>query len=91
VVLTDLSTDPLARTGQPQAMARVVRRATGHVLATTLTTMAGFLPLIIAGGQFWPPLAVAIGMGVAGATLIALGLVPVAFRLSRRRAERQLA
>lgn len=88
VVLTDLSNDPLARSGDPQAMARIVRRATGHVLATTLTTMAGFLPLIIAGGQFWPPLAVAIGMGVAGATLIALGLVPAAFRLTRKSTER---
>jgi multidrug efflux pump subunit AcrB len=88
MVLTDLDSDPLARTGEPQAMARVVRRATGHVLATTLTTMAGFLPLIIAGGQFWPPLAVAIGMGVAGATLIALGLVPAAFRLTRKPTER---
>jgi multidrug efflux pump subunit AcrB len=88
MVLTDLDSDPLARTGEAQAMARVVRRATGHVLATTLTTMAGFLPLIIAGGQFWPPLAVAIGMGVAGATLIALGLVPAAFRLTRKPTER---
>jgi multidrug efflux pump subunit AcrB len=38
--------------------------------------MAGFAPLILAGGAFWPPLAVAIAGGVAGATLIAITLVP---------------
>jgi multidrug efflux pump subunit AcrB len=69
----------------PEALARVVRRSTGHILATTLTTMAGFIPLILGGGQFWPPLAISIGMGVAGATVLALAFVPAAYRLYQRQ------
>lgn len=54
----------------------VVLAATRHVLATTLTTIVGFLPLIVSGGRFWPPLAVTIAGGVGGATLLALLFVP---------------
>jgi Cu/Ag efflux pump CusA len=52
------------------------------VLATTLTTIGGFLPfLILIGGDFWPPLAIVLAGGVAGATLIALVLIPAAYLL----------
>ncbi len=54
---------------------------TRHVVATTLTTIAGFTPLIVDGGQFWPPLAIAIAGGVSGATLLALFFVPAIYRL----------
>jgi multidrug efflux pump subunit AcrB len=43
--------------------------------------MAGFTPLIIGGGGFWPPTAVAIAGGVAGATLLALILAPSCYLL----------
>ena len=59
-------------------MRAVVLRSTRHVLSTTV---AGFTPLILAGGQFWPPVAIAISGGVTGATLLALGSVPAAFLL----------
>ena len=49
--------------------ARVVVSRTRHVVATSLTTMAGFAPLVLGGGGFWPPLAIAIAGGVAGATI----------------------
>ena len=52
-----------------------------HVLATTITTVAGFMPLLVAGGGFWPPLAIAIAGGVFGATLLALYFVPAAYLL----------
>lgn len=58
-----------------------VMEVTRHVLATTATTLAGFLPLMLDGGDFWPPLAVCIGGGVLGASLIALTLVPCAMKL----------
>lgn len=58
-------------------------RCTRHVLATTLTTIAGFAPLIISGGKFWPPLAVAIAGGVSGATVLAILLVPALHRILR--------
>ncbi|MEO0649881.1 MAG: efflux RND transporter permease subunit, partial [Planctomycetota bacterium] len=92
VVLAGIRDDVEARTGDRDAIRRVVKRATRHVLSTTITTMAGFTPLIVAGGQFWPPLAVALGFGVTGSTLLALVFVPSAYRIlsrfDRRRAPR---
>ncbi|QDV06200.1 Cobalt-zinc-cadmium resistance protein CzcA [Planctomycetes bacterium Poly30] len=76
VVLAALREDEGADRGDIDATVQIVRRASRHVFSTSLTTMAGFAPLIVAGGAFWPPLAVAIAGGVAGATLIAITLVP---------------
>ncbi|QDS97364.1 efflux RND transporter permease subunit [Adhaeretor mobilis] len=76
VVLAALREDEQARTGDPAAVRDVVLRATRHVLSTTLTTVAGFLPLIISGGGFWPPLATTIAGGVSGATIMALLFAP---------------
>lgn len=87
VVMAALEDDPDAAKGDVDAAVRVVRRASRHVFSTSLTTIAGFTPLIIAGGAFWPPLAVAIAGGVAGATLIAITLVPTAHGvISRQKA-----
>ena len=55
VVLAALREDPQASQGNPAAVRDVVVRSTRHVLSTTLTTVAGFLPLILGGGGFWPP------------------------------------
>lgn len=63
-------------------MVDTVVQCTRHVIATTLTTVAGFTPLILSGGTFWPPLAVAISGGVLVATTLALLLVPVAYRIA---------
>ena len=68
--------DPRARAGDVEAISDVAVRCTRHVVATSLTTMAGFAPLVIAGGGFWPPLAIAISGGVGGATILALYFVP---------------
>ncbi len=78
VVLAALRHDPGARRGDVTATRRVVYGSTRHVLSTTLTTIAGFTPLILAGGGFWPPLAIAVAGGVLGATLLALYFVPSA-------------
>jgi len=58
------------------SLVEVVSSCTRHILATTLTTIAGFLPLILGGGGFWPPLAITIAGGVGGATFLALYVVP---------------
>ncbi len=84
VVLAALREDEHARSGDPGAIRDVVVRSSRHVLATTFTTIAGFLPLIIAGGGFWPPLAITIASGVAGATLLALVFVPSSYLLVNR-------
>ncbi len=81
VVLATLRENPLARAGDRQAMVRVVTHCTRHVISTSLTTMAGFFPLMVAGGSFWPPLAVSIAGGVLGATLLGLYFTPCAYLL----------
>ncbi|TVP63320.1 MAG: efflux RND transporter permease subunit [Nodularia sp. (in: Bacteria)] len=80
-VLTALKSDNLAQTGDRSAMVETVIHTTRHVLTTTFTTMAGFIPLILGGGGFWPPLAVVIAGGVAGATILALYFIPCAYLL----------
>ncbi len=81
VVLAALRSDPAARQGDRKAMREVTVRSTRHVLTTTITTVAGFVPLLLDGGELWPPLAICIVGGVGGATLLALSLVPCAYLL----------
>jgi multidrug efflux pump subunit AcrB len=85
VVLAAIRADEKARAGDREQMAAVVSHCTRHIIATTLTTIVGFLPLILSGGGFWPPLAVTIAGGVGGATLLALYVVPAMHILSHRR------
>ncbi|QDU40369.1 Toluene efflux pump membrane transporter TtgE [Maioricimonas rarisocia] len=81
VVLAAIRQHPLAREGHPVAICNVVQHATRHIVSTTLTTIVGFMPLMLAGGAFWPPLAVAIAGGVGGATLLALFFCPSMYLL----------
>ena len=78
VVLAALRDDPAAREGNPKATERVVMKATRHVVATTVTTITGFIPLLLDQTGFWPPLAIAIAGGLGGATVLALYFVPSA-------------
>ena len=88
VVLAALRDDDQAHSGDPDGIQRVVLRSTRHVIATSLTTIGGFAPLVLWGGAFWAPLAVTIAGGVAGATLLALYFVPCAYVLiAGRRSE----
>ncbi len=81
VVLTALRHDAQASQGNIEAILDVTLHETRHVLATTFTTIAGFVPLILSGGGFWPPMAIAIAGGVVGCTVLALLFVPAAFGL----------
>lgn len=90
VVLAAIRQHPLAREGHPIAVCNVVQHATRHVVSTTLTTIVGFMPLLLAGGAFWPPLAVAIAGGVSGATLLALLFAPSVYLLVMFREECEL-
>ena len=85
VVLSALRVDAKARDADPEATLEVVVGATRHIVATTLTTVVGFVPLLLGGGTFWPPLAVVIAGGVGLAVILSLGLTPVAYALSRSR------
>ncbi len=85
VVLAALREDPQARIGDVKATVHVVRKATRHVIATTVTTIVGFVPLMLDTTGFWPPLAIAIAGGLGGATLLALYFIPSAYILSFSR------
>lgn len=85
VVLAALLDHPQAREGEIHEVVEVVIGATRHVVATTLTTIAGFLPLLLGADRFWHPLAATIAGGVAGATLLALIFAPAAFRILKGR------
>ena len=80
-----------ARFGDLLAIRTVVMDGTRHIVSTTLTTAGGFLPLILLGGTFWPPLAIAIAGGLVGATILALLFVPAVFTYIARRNGRSRA
>jgi multidrug efflux pump subunit AcrB len=50
--------------------------------------MIGFIPLLLFGGEFWQPLAIAIAGGILGATFIALYFVPPAYYLLKSQSKR---
>lgn len=85
VVLAAIREDEAGRNGDPDAVEDSVMRSTRHVVATSVTTMAGFTPLFLNGGQIWPPMAVVIGGGVFGATLLSLFFVPSLYVVLQRR------
>jgi len=49
------------------------------IMLTTVTTIGGLIPLMLYGGDFWSPMAVAILSGLAFATVLTLGLVPMLY------------
>lgn len=85
VVLAAIRGDRRAATGDVDAILQVVQQSSRHVIATTLTTVAGFAPLVLGGGGFWPPMAIAISGGIVGATVLALVFTPAMYRLLVRR------
>ena len=85
IILTGLQNAPDAADGDPQAMADVVMGSSRHITSTTLTTAGGFLPLILAGGGFWPPFAMSIAGGVLLSTVVSFYFTPQMFALVRPR------
>lgn len=87
IILTGLQEDPAARGGDRAAMADVVMGSSRHIVSTTVTTFGGFLPLILAGGGFWPPFAMSVAGGVLLSTVVSFYATPPLFALvyARRR------
>ena len=86
IILTGLQSDPDAATGDTEAMTRVVTGSSRHIISTTITTFGGFLPLILEGGGFWPPFAVAIAGGVLLSAVVSFYFTPPVFKLIARKA-----
>jgi multidrug efflux pump subunit AcrB len=51
------------------------------IVMTTITTVAGLVPLALFGGEFWFGMAIVIMCGLAVGTLLTLGVVPVLYSL----------
>ena len=51
------------------------------ILLTAATTVGGLLPLWLGGGPMWEPMAIAIIFGLAFATILTLGVIPVLYTL----------
>ena len=91
IVLSALRADKNASLGDSAAAVQVVMNSTRHIVSTTITTIGGFIPLIIYGGHFWPPCAMAIAGGVAGSAILALIMVPSIFCFYARRSALKLS
>jgi multidrug efflux pump subunit AcrB len=64
-----------------EAIVRAGQARLRPILLTTATTILGLVPLYLGGGPMWEPMAVAIISGLAFATLLTLGVVPVLYSL----------
>lgn len=88
IVLSALQENARANSGERAAMVDVVAGSSRHITSTTVTTVGGFLPLILDGGGFWPPFAMSIAGGVALSVILAFAFTPQMFALTlpRRKA-----
>lgn len=79
VILAELRVTPTALQGDIDGIVEAVTHCSRHITSTTVTTVAGFTPLLLGGGLFWPPFATAIVGGTVLVTLLSFVLVPAAF------------
>ncbi len=86
VILSELRGRADARSGDMNAVVRGVMATGRHILSTTLTTVGGFMPLILTSGKMWPPFGVAIAGGALLSMIVSFYFAPAAFLwLTRRR------
>jgi multidrug efflux pump subunit AcrB len=88
IVLSALQIDARANAGDRTAMVDVVAGSARHIVSTTVTTVGGFLPLILGGGGFWPPFAMSIAGGVALSMVLAFAFTPQMYALTLPRPKR---
>ncbi|RUO66287.1 Multidrug efflux pump subunit AcrB [Pseudidiomarina planktonica] len=81
IILTSLQAAAANQRLQVHNVVQEVMHSSKHITSTTLTTFFGFLPLILGGGAFWPPFAVAVAGGVLLSVLLSFYLVPCLFIL----------
>ena len=84
LIISAIRRDHKACSGDVNALIQVMFDNSRHVLVTSITTVAGFLPLYLSGGDFWPPTAVCVSAGVAGSTFMALFFIPCGYLVLSR-------
>ncbi|MFN4088593.1 MAG: efflux RND transporter permease subunit [Alphaproteobacteria bacterium] len=83
IIVSALDEAGAAGSGDPGLVARVVSGPVArHIWSTTITTVAGFVPLMLVGGEFWPPFAETFAGGLLLATLIAFVGTPALYALT---------
>ena len=90
VILSELKGVDGNMKGDPDAVVQGVMNTGRHIVSTTLTTVGGFLPLIIAGGVFWPPFAISIAGGAFLSMIVSFYFAPAAYMWFAIRNKRKL-
>jgi len=85
VIIAELKADKKAVHGDIDAIVHGVMSCTRHITSTTITTLGGFMPLILEGGGFWPPFAICIAGGTVLTTSVSFFFAPAAFKLMADR------
>ncbi len=85
VIIAECRSDAEAVNGSSEAIAQSVMHCSRHICSTTITTIMGFMPLLLAGGGFWPPFAIVVAGGTLLTTMLSLILVPVVFSWLTKR------
>lgn len=82
IVLIDvIETHRRAGLDVKDAIVQAVVQRTRPILLTTLTTVAGLLPLALAPSTLWPPLAWPMVSGLVASTVLTLGVIPALYFL----------
>ena len=84
VVIAAIRANAQAKGGDIAGIVQETLGCSRHILATTLTTVVGFVPLLMSGGTFWPPLATVIAGGVGFSVMLSLFFTPAAYTLMYR-------
>ncbi len=88
VVIAAIRSDAGACAGDCEGIVEATVGATRHIVSTVFTTIGGFVPLILSGGTFWPPLAIVIAGGVGFSITLSLFFTPAVYRLLCQIGER---
>lgn len=91
VIIAELKSNEAAIAGDESAIVESVQSCARHISSTTITTVGGFLPLILAGGGFWPPFAIAIAGGTVLTTILSFYFVPTCFAWLNKKKPFELA
>ena len=91
IVLIDQIDIERLQLGLPDAIVAASQKRLRPILLTSATTVLGLMPMAVAGGALWQPMAVLMMSGLAVASLLTLLFVPVGyfllFRFDRKNPE----
>lgn len=77
IVIAAINQNPMAKAGDVEQIVAETMGCSRHILSTSITTVGGFIPLLVfSEGTFWPPLAVVLAGGVAFSVLLSLVFTP---------------